>query len=723
MNLKPIEKMNYFHIAEKLVDILMTKTQNNDPLFFRVIVAYYLTTLASQMRVSIKGFSRGTIPINTYVIALSPSGSGKGHSTSLIEQEVLNNFNAIFREQTLRYSAEQNCERLAQKRATRNNTDFQSELEKLGRDYQNLGAYLPSFDSATTPAIKQMRQKLLMADAGSCNLVIDEFGANLTGSIEPLTTYLELYDKGLLRDKLVKSSAENVRFERIEGYTPANLLAFGTAANLLDGSRNEETLHGLLKIGYARRCLFAYADKVNKNQVSSVDDAIAQMFNNDDDDHLEELSEDFSLLADMSLLNKYISITDASLRTLVAYKLSCEEQSQHIPEAEEIRKSELEHRYFKVLKLAGAYAFVDSSDEITTDHIEAAIKLVEDSGEAFAKLMTPMKPYMKLAKYLADVRAEVTLADLDEDVPYFKGTKTMKDELIQMATAWGYKNNIMIKKSFMDSIMFLSADSLQETNLDELVVSWTNSTNMTSNYRNEVAPFDKLSKLFTAKGFHWLNHHVSDGYRKEENAIKGFNLLVLDVDGTCNLSTAKMLLKDYKAIYYTTKSHTATDNRFRIILPTNYTLKLDAKDYKEFYNNVLKDIPFEVDEQASHRVKKWLSNPDAIYETTEGILFDVLPYVPKSAKNDERERQLKDQSQLDNLERWVMNNTGDGNRNNMLLRYAMLLADSGFSFQDIKDKTIKLNDKLADKLSEIELSSTIFHTLANKLVAMGKSVV
>ena len=187
MNLKPIEKMNYFHIAEKLVGILMTKTQNNDPLFFRVIVAYYLTTLASQMRVSIKGFSRGTIPINTYVIALSPSGSGKGHSTSLMEQEVLNNFNTIFREQTLRYSAEQNCERLAQKRATRNNTDFQSELEKLARDYQNLGAYLPSFDSATTPAIKQMRQKLLMADAGSCNLVIDEFGANLTGSIEPLS--------------------------------------------------------------------------------------------------------------------------------------------------------------------------------------------------------------------------------------------------------------------------------------------------------------------------------------------------------------------------------------------------------------------------------------------------------------------------------------------------------------------------------------------------------
>lgn len=722
MTLKPIEEMSYFPKAEKLVKILMTKTQNNNPLFFRVIVAYYFTTLASQMRINIKGFSKGTIPINCYTIALSPSGSGKGHSTSLIEQEVLNNFNTIFREQTIRYSAEVNCEKLAQKRATRNNTDVEDELSKLAKDYANLGAYLPSFDSATTPAIKQMRQKLLMANAGSCNLVIDEFGANLSGSIEPLTTYLELYDKGLLRDKLVKSSADNIRFERIEGYTPANLLAFGTPVNLLDGSKNEETFHNLLKVGYARRCFFAYSDKVYKNQVTSVDEAIEQMFNDTDDDYLEELSEQLSLLADMSLLNKSLSINPNTLRTLVSYKLNCETRSSQISEIEEIRKSELEHRYFKVLKLAGAYAFIDNQDEINNKHIEAAIKLAEDSGEAFNKLMTPMKPYMKLAKYLSEYRGEVTLADLDEDVPYFKGTKTQKDELVQMATAWGYKNNILIKKSYMDSIMFLSADSLQETNLDRIIISYTNNNDMTTGYRNEEVPFDKLPKLFKAQGFHWLSHHVADGYRKEENAIKGFNLLVLDVDGTCNLSTAKLLLKDYKAIYYTTKSHTDSENRFRIILPTNYTLKFDAKDYKEFYNNVLKDIPFEVDTQASHRVKKWLSNPNADIELTEGILFDVLPYIPKSAKNDERERLLKDQSELDNLERWVINNTGDGNRNNMLLRYALILIDAGFKFEDIKDKTIKLNDKLSDKLDELELANTIFHTVASKLAAKGKLV-
>ena len=40
-----------------------------------------------------------------------------------------------------------------------------------------------------------MRQKLLMADIGACNLIVDEIAANLSGSIEALTTYLEPFDR------------------------------------------------------------------------------------------------------------------------------------------------------------------------------------------------------------------------------------------------------------------------------------------------------------------------------------------------------------------------------------------------------------------------------------------------------------------------------------------------------------------------------------------------
>lgn len=382
--------------------------------------------------------------------------------------------------------------------------------------------------------------------------------------------------------------------------------------------------------------------------------------------------------------------------------------------------SELEHRYFKVMKLAGVYAFIDQQDEISPQHIEYAIKLAEDSGQAFVRLMTPQRPYIKLANYLAQTKTQVTLADLDEDLPSFRGSKAQKDEQIMMAIAWGYKNNIVIKKSFTDSILFLHADTIQETNLDNLIVSYTNSPDMTSDYFNDTVSIENLSQLVQMADFHWLSHHVEHGYRKEENAIAGFNLLVLDVDSSTKLTTAMMLLKKYTAIYYTTKRHQENgEDRYRIILPLNYTLKLDSKEYKELYNNVINSLPFEVDAQCGQRAKKWLTNPNAQVHTVEGELFDILPFIPKTSKNEEREKLLQDQSQMDNLERWVINNTGDGNRNNMLLRFAMILVDAGFSFDSIKDKVISLNNKMADKLDEIELYNTIFHSVAAKLTSIA----
>ncbi|MCS5737213.1 hypothetical protein, partial [Herbiconiux daphne] len=177
---------------------------------------------------------------------------------------------------------------------------------------------------------------------------------------------------------------------------------------------------------------------------------------------------------------------------------------------------------------------------------------------------------------------------------------------------------------------------------------------------------------------------------------------------------AKLLLKDYKALYYTTKRHTQQDNRFRIMLPINYELQLDAKEYKEFMQNVIEGLPFEVDESCSHRCKKWLTHPGH-YEYTDGEVFDVLPYIPKTSKNEERKKLLDDQQSLDNLERWVLNNTGDGNRNNMLLKYAMILVDGGFALDVVRTKLLDLNDKLPGKLEHSEIDGSIMITVAKRL--------
>jgi hypothetical protein len=710
--MKSFDEMEYHPASEKLVEILCSKTQNSNPLFFRVLVGYYFSLVASMMRASIATHDRGDIPVNMYALNLSTSGSGKGFSTNIIENQVINQFRGRFLEETFPILAENNLPKLALKRANRKSTDPDEELVRVQKEFEQLGSLVFSFDSGTPAAVKQMRHKLLMADAGSVNLQIDEIGSNLVGNVDVLNTFLELYDMGLIKQKLIKNTSDNVRNEEIVGRTPTNMLLFGTPSKLLNGSKTEEELYSMLETGYARRCFFGYSRASNKAVNQTPEQVYQQLTNQDSNTYLEELSDKLEALADIINVNKRLVMTKETSLLLIEYRLKCEREAELYPEHEEIKKAEISHRYFKALKLAGAYAFVDDSPELTENHLYQAIKLAEESGDAFNKLLTRDRAYVKLAKYLGSVKRDVTQADLTEDLPFYRGPASQKSEMLTLATAWGYKNNVIIKKAFSDGIEFLRGETLKETDLSKMVLSY--STDITTDYRNEHAPFDQLHKLTQAPGLHWVAHHLNGGYRNEENCIPGFNLVVIDVDGGVNISTVKLLLKNYKFLIYTTKRHTETENRFRIILPINYELSLDAKDYKEFMSNIYEWLPFEVDTATNQRARKWMSH-DGTFEYNEGDVLDALPFIPKTSKNEERKELLNSQQSMDNLERWVINNIGDGNRNNMLLRFAMILLDGGFDFETIRQRVMTLNNKIADKLDEAEIMSTIMITVAKAI--------
>ena len=707
-----VDQMEYHPDSEKLVEILCNKTQNSNPLFFRVLVGYYFAMVASMMRTTIATHDRGDIPVNLYALNLSPSGTGKGVSTGMIENSVIDRFRYRFLEETFPLLAEQNLPKLANKRAVRKASDPDDELVKVQKEFDSIGPLLFSFDSGTTPALKQMRHKLLMADAGSLNLQIDEIGSNLIGNMEVLNTFLELYDVGAVKQKLIKSTSDNVRNEEIIGRTPTNMLLFGTPAKLLNGSKTEEELYSMLETGYARRCFFGYSRNANKVVDLTPEQVYEMMTNQNNIQFLDHLSERLENLADIINVNKRLTMSKETSLLLIEYKIRCEKAANALSEHEEIKKAEISHRYFKALKLAGAYAFVDDSPELTTKHLYQAIKLAEESGEAFNQLLTRDRPYVKLAKYIATVKRDITQADLVEDLPFYRGPTSQKNEMLNLAIAYGYKNNIIIKKSFADGIEFLRGETLKETDLNRMIVSY--STDITTDYRNEFAPFDQLHRLTQTQGLHWVAHHLNGGYRNEENAIPGFNMVVVDVDGGVNISTAKMLLKNYKFLIYTTKRHTDQENRFRILLPINYELQMDAKDYKEFMANIYEWLPFEVDTGTNQRARKWLSH-DGHYEYNDGEMLDALPFIPKTSKNEERKELLNSQQSMDNLERWVINNIGDGNRNNMLLRYAMILMDAGFDFEGIRSRVVQLNHKIADKLDEAEIMSTIMITVGKAL--------
>ena len=102
-----------------------------------------------------------------------------------------------------------------------------------------------------------------------------------------------------------------------------------------------------------------------------------------------------------------------------------------------------------------------------------------------------------MAKYIASVGSEVTHADLLEALPFYKSGNAARNEMMTLATAWGYKKHIIIKKSFIDGIEFFKGETLEETDLNEMVVAY--SDHWAYHYLGERVPFDQLHVMTQAR--------------------------------------------------------------------------------------------------------------------------------------------------------------------------------------------------------------------------------
>lgn len=713
-DLKLVEDIDHHPAMSELVDLLCYRTGNVNRTFFQAEVAYFLGLIPSSMRATIDSPERGDIPVNIYSIALATSGFGKGHSVSLME-DVITDFREEFTKCVFPQIAEDAIFALAVDIAAAKGGDEDEEKASLLADFKRQGHAPFIFDSGTGPALKQLRYKLLLARAGAINFQMDEIGSNIMGNVDVINVLLELYDLGRVKTKLVKNTAENERGLDLVGATPANVLMFGTTSRLFDGAKTEEEFYAFLETGYARRCFFGMGKPEPVLASVVPEDVYDSLVSKSRSRALSKWKNYLKILADDSYYGKVLSVPRAVGIELVAYRLFCETVAAEMPEHEVIRKAEMSHRYFKSLKLAGVYAFLDGDDEISYVNLRQAIKVAEESGGSFQELMKRERNFVRLAKYIADSESVLTHADLVADLPYYPNSSTPRKEIMDLAMAWGIGNHVVIKRSVISGVDFFSGSTLKETDLEKLSFSF--SDHFASGYTPELQAFDNLPKLLGAPNLHWCNHHFDKQHRLEDNVIEGFNMLVVDVDNSISLKAVHELLSEYTYITATTKRHTDEENRFRLILPANYNLTLDKTDYREFMDNFLLWLPFDSDKAANQRSKKWMTNENADITVHRGTsLIDVLPFIPKTKKNTEYVNSIADLGNLDHLERWFLNNMDVGNRNNNLLNFAMMLHDAGCAYDDLSDKVKHLNDRSVSPLTKEEVEMTVLKSVAQKYV-------
>lgn len=687
-----------------MVEIIKLKTGVNDDNFVRLLAAYYMCIAASNMHTKVKTPANGNIPVNMYLFNLAPSGYSKGFSRYILKTILFGSFFKFHKNRVLPKITEKTLVKIAS-----NSQD--DDLETIVGNFHSLGNYVYEFGTGTLAALRQLHYKIMMCGTGALNLIIDEIGDNLMDNNDLLGAYFELWDIGFLGEKILKVSQEQKRMPTLNRMVPTNLLAFGSPVSLFDGSKIEQRFYKYISTGYARRPFFGYS---NTHEVDTSDTAEnrwkkAMILNTSNKG--KKLRKYLGTLATVKNHNKLLIIDRKSGILLYDYRIYCEKRSNMLPTRQSELKSYLLDSHMKVMKLAGAYAFIDKSSKVTTEHIKAAIKLNEDSYHVFkTKIMVRTPNYVKFLTFLVEAKIELTEADISASLPFYPTTKSGKEEIVSMAASYGYGRGITLKINMVNGIPLYSATQL--TKSKEWLLSYS-ASDITKGFKNVTYTDKSLMKFLKHEGVHFVNHHLDDGYRDEKHIKKGFNLLIFDIDKDVQMGTVKILFDKYKYVLYETKRSTKKHPRMRLILFSNYVLELNKKEYKAMMKKLFVNaIPFKVDTQTGQRSRKWLTNSKNVI-FNKGDNFNILPYIPQTNEYKKREIRAKKIGNVPALERWLLNNMHkDTNRNNYLIRYGFVLMEQGYGFKNIKSKVLNLNKMLGDDALPVsEIKDTVLVTV------------
>jgi hypothetical protein len=690
---------------QKIHEVINDKIGDTDEHFMNIMIVNGLSQMATNMHINIEHFDGTKVPCNAYSVSLAPSGYNKGRLMNILEDNVFNDFREEY-EDMFGSVAEANCTAKAEQDAARKGIDFEDAMESILKRWDRLPKPLYSFSDATEAGLKAVREKYTMAGLGGTCMVIDEIAYNLPKFEDVLTSMLEVYDVAKLKDKLIKVDSNGE-----SGRIPATLLMFGSPSSLLNGSKNEDDFIDMLRQGYARRMFFSYIKNYDKNQEESPEDIIRRAKQSKGK---ESHFSCFKSLANKQWIGATLQPTDEFFIHLLNYKRECEKKAELLKSHQEIQLFELSHRYWKVFKLAGLLSIAECRTSVTMDDLEDAISFAEESGSHFEQIMLREPNYIRLFNYIADVGTKVTEADLYSNLHFYSSSNQgAKKDMRNLAAAHAYNVGGVFKETSKNGVNFYEAELLKETDLNKLILSY--STDITTGYENVAVKYDELGQFVTTDGFHYVAHHLLDGYRKAENATGHINLVVLDVDHECSIELAQAMLKDYKYMLYTTKRHTDKEHRFRIIMPLKYNVKFNAEDYKRFMKNIAEWLPFETDEATFNLSRKWLTNSGTLYKNN-GILLDPTNFIPNTQKANETKRNIDDLSNMDSIERFFLMQLNDGgSRNNTIVKLGLMLVDSGFSYESIEDKLISFNEKIDEPLSVKEVMSTVMQTVRKKI--------
>ena len=132
--------------------------------------------------------------------------------------------------------------------------------------------------------------------------------------------------------------------------------------------------------------------------------------------------------------------------------------------------------------------------------------------------------------------------------------------------------------------------------------------------------------------------------------------------------------------------------------------------------NLYDSFPFKgIDTQTNDRARKWLTNQGTVIEHPDGVLLDPRPFIPNTSENELHNIEVKKFGNIDKIQRWFLSKMeGEGNRNNMFIRYAYMLKERGETLANLEKEVLALNAKIESPLPISELENTVLKSIRSK---------
>lgn len=577
-------------------------------------------TFASQFRRNVLHWDGTEVPVNSIGCVITASGENKDSSVRAARKCLSTGYEMIERKRkTLAIEA-------AKQAATDAMEETPGEPETYLKYYTSPA---PVFMSPTTgPGLVQHINDIGTLPIGSGTLYTGELGDELAQSndmLENIKTLSEVYDVG---DKEIKyTKGVESRSKEIKSQ-PVSALLVGSPTYILYDEPTKKKFQISFNSKLARRTWFCYIpNPMPLPQYSSMEEE----FEAEEAIELEAIKARTQISKGIEAVTAYqlpkhgktLSVAHSVSKIFKAYKRYNTELVNATMNANSVAALVRKHLQWKALKLAGALAIFELSDEVTDAHYIQAIQFCELLSEDMPLFENELNKaqYERFADYMRksvdnDGIFTMTIHDLKKS-GFISSTANSRTKLLELVTPANVydtdgvftitdDNTSITYQKIMHTdsvpISFKPVDNSKVNHVisnnlgKEALTAAKTSVAASAVYGYTVADttFEELGDLL-AGDFAYCAFKLKDGIRGKDNIVSGTKVIVLDVDeSTITAEECSFILQGFNH-HIALTSDPDNDLKFRAIIELDALVDLNPIEWKHFHKSVADYLSLKVD--------------------------------------------------------------------------------------------------------------------------------